>query len=117
MKQYSKFKKTLSYEVFYSCPNVHYQRGRFIFSESGMKIFNGHYDPDLKKSVFPLFQASAMRIDLACFKDRTLISEGFNNWKKAIEKFKSHQTSHIHVLSANQLIALKRPLVSVKIHA
>jgi hypothetical protein len=42
-------------------------------------------------------------------KDPAFISEGFNNSKKAIENFKLHQTSHTHVLSVNQIAAVKRP--------
>ncbi|XP_028416128.1 zinc finger MYM-type protein 1-like [Dendronephthya gigantea] len=77
-----------------------------------------HYDPDLKKILcFHCSKASAMGInDLAHYKDPAFISEGFNNWKKAIEKFKLHQTSHTHVLSVNQIAAVKRPSVSAQIH-
>jgi hypothetical protein len=38
-----------------------------------------------------------------------------NNWKKAIEKFKLHLTSHTHVLSVNQIAAVKIPSVSAQI--
>ena len=44
------------------------------------------------------------------------ITQGFYNWKKAIEKFKLHQSSHGHVFSVNQLAAMKRPSVIVQIH-
>ena len=76
-----------------------------------------HYDPDLKKILcFHCSKASAMGIiDLAHNKEPAFISEGFNNWKKAIEKFKLHQTSHTHVLSVNQIAAVKRPSVSAQI--
>ncbi len=76
-----------------------------------------HYDPDLKKILcFHCSKASAMGIiDLAHNKDPAFISEGFNNWKKAIEKFKLHQTSHTHVLSVNQIAAVKRPSVIAQI--
>ena len=45
--------------------------------------------------------------DLAHCKDPAFITQGFNNWKKAIEKFKLHQSSHGHVFSVNQLAAMK----------
>ena len=54
-------------------------------------------------------------IDLANKKDPAFISEGLNNWKKAIEKFKLHLTSHTHVLSVNQIVAVKIPSVSAQI--
>ena len=54
--------------------------------------------------------------DLAHCKDPAFITQGFNNWKKAIEKFKLHQSSHGHVFSVNQLAAMKRPSVIVQLH-
>ena len=77
-----------------------------------------HYDPDLKKILcFHCSKASAMGIiDLAHNKEPAFTSEGFNNWKKAIEKFKLHQASHTHLLSVSQIAAVKRPSVSAQIH-
>ena len=54
--------------------------------------------------------------DLAHYKDSAFISEGLNKWKKEIEKFRSHQTSHTHVLPVNQIAAVKRRSVSAQIH-
>ena len=55
-----------------------------------------HYDPDLKAILcFHCSKASAMGItDLTHCNDPAFISQGFKNWKKAIEKFKLHQASH-----------------------
>ena len=51
-----------------------------------------HYSPDLKKVLcFYSSKASGMGlIDLARCKEPTFISQGCNNWKKALEKFKSY---------------------------
>ena len=77
-----------------------------------------HYDSDLKKVLcFYCSKASTMGVtDLAHSKDLAFITQGFNNWKKATENFKLHQSSHGHVFSVNQVAAMKRPSVIVQIH-
>ena len=51
-----------------------------------------HYESDLKKVLcFYCLKASAMGVtNLAHCKDPAFITQRFNNWKKAIEKFKLH---------------------------
>ncbi|XP_028397239.1 zinc finger MYM-type protein 1-like [Dendronephthya gigantea] len=54
-------------------------------------------------------------IDLARCKEPAFIAHGFNNWKKAIEKFKSHQKSQTHSLAVRQIAAVKKPSVSAQL--
>jgi len=42
--------------------------------------------------------------------DNAFTCKGFNNWKKAIEKFKSHQKSNIHLESSIKVEEFKKTL-------
>ena len=75
-----------------------------------------HYSSGLKKVLcFYCSKASTLGlIDLARYKDSAFILNGFDNWKKAHAKFRSHQMSCTHQLAINQISAIKRPAVNVQ---
>ena len=77
-----------------------------------------YYSSGLKKVLcFYCSKASTLGlIDLARCKDPAFILNGFDNWKKAHEKFRSHQMSRTHQLAINQISAIKRPAVNVQMN-
>ena len=90
------------------------------FQKSWYDAFNWlHFDSGLKKVVcFYCVKASVMGLsDLARCKEPVFISQGFNNWKKAIDKFKAHQKSHTQILAVNQLAAAKQPTICAQLVA
>jgi len=42
--------------------------------------------------------------------EEAFVSTGFSNWKKAIEKFKSHSQSHVHFLACNHYSQQSKPV-------
>ncbi|KAI6661467.1 Zinc finger MYM-type protein 1-like [Oopsacas minuta] len=77
-----------------------------------------HYSSGLKNVLcFYCSKASALGLlDLARCQDPAFILNGFDNWKKAHEKFRSHQMSRTHQLAINQISAIKRPAVNVQMN-
>jgi len=49
--------------------------------------------------------------------DATFVTEGFNNWKKATERFDRHQTSGLHIEAVLKLEMLKQPGIDVRFNS
>ena len=47
--------------------------------------------------------------------EKVFTEVGFNNWKKAIEKFKSHENSHFHKEAQLKWVAQERPTIGTQL--
>jgi len=77
-----------------------------IFQSSWFKDFPWlHYSPQLQSVLcFHCAKADSLGyLKLASKPDGAFISTGFSNWKKAIEKFSAHESSHTHSYAVSQL--------------
>lgn len=75
-----------------------------------------HYDPEIA-AVLCYTCVSAKQnqlIDLSRFHDQAFLSTGFKNWKKAVEKFTSHEKSQTHKLAVSNTM-FKRHQESVEV--
>ncbi|XP_038063046.1 nascent polypeptide-associated complex subunit alpha, muscle-specific form-like, partial [Patiria miniata] len=65
-----------------------------------------HVDPNVEGILCHTCAVAAKQdlLKMAKYKEQTFISVGFKNWKKAIEKFQSHQKSDAHKTSNSNLI-------------
>lgn len=45
----------------------------------------------------------------------TFVTKGFNNWKKAKERFRKHEQSHAHSEACVKVSALKQPSVAAQL--
>jgi len=76
-----------------------------------------HYSPELQ-SVLCYYCAKADSLHLlklAWKSEGAFMSTGFKNWKKAKEKFTSHEASHTHAYAVNQLQQTKAGCVATQI--
>ena len=79
------------------------------FKARGLKSFHGSIMMKRVTLCFATFvQTSILKVDLATARcsDGAFISNGFSNWKKALQKFKEHQTSECHKLAVDHEIVL-----------
>ena len=78
-----------------------------------------HYVPNLQRVVcFSCAKASEMGLlNLASLQEPAFISVGFDNWKKARERFEAHQNSETHHFAVLQLQTTKRPTVEAQLDA
>jgi len=92
---------------------LHFQQGWF------QKYKWLHYVPSLQGVLcFTCAKAEKLNmIDLATKRDAAFISNGFRNWKKALETFQSHQSSQCHNFSYMQLqrINQSKPAVNTQL--
>ena len=72
------------------------------------------------KKVFCLYCRYATRRHLLSFSkmgEKTFTEIGFQNWKKALEKYKSHDGSHAHREAVSKWMARGRPTVAAQLHS
>ncbi|XP_063969470.1 uncharacterized protein LOC129278693 [Lytechinus pictus] len=77
-----------------------------------------HYQPEIQGvTCFECKRAEVMGIlTLSKKRDPAFISDGFNNWKKATERFDGHQMSETHRFSVAQLKAQKNPSIDSQLN-
>ncbi|XP_069471952.1 zinc finger MYM-type protein 1-like [Ambystoma mexicanum] len=76
------------------------------FQESWFKDFPWlHYSTKLEGVIcFPCAKSAALKlVDLSKNAEQAFVTIGFNNWKKALEKFNKHQNNSAHAYSVKQL--------------
>jgi hypothetical protein len=80
---------------------LHFQRGWF------QKYKWLHYVPSLQGvPCFTCAKADRLHlVDLANKRDPAFITNGFRNWKKALERFRSHESSQCHNFSYMHAVA------------
>lgn len=72
------------------------------------------------KKVFCLYCRYATHHHLLSFSkmgEKAFTETGFQNWKKALEKFKSHDGSHAHREALSKWLARGRPTISAQLHS
>ena len=72
------------------------------------------------KKVFCLHCRYATKHNLLSFSkmgEKAFTETGFQNWKKALEKFKSHEASHAHREALSKWMARGRPTIAVQLHS
>ena len=76
-----------------------------------------HYSPELKSVLcYHCAKADNLRLlELATKSEGAFITTGFKNWKKAKEKFTSHEASHTHAYAVSQLQQSKASCVAAQI--
>ena len=72
------------------------------------------------KKVFCLYCRYANQHNLLSFSkmgEKAFTEAGFQNWKKALEKFKLHHGSHVHREALSKWMARGRPTIAAQLHS
>ena len=83
-----------------SIPPKERQKQKIYFQEKWYKMYPWiHYDPSLKGVLcFTCMKAEKLgHLKMAKNKEPAFVATGFDNWKKATERFESHKASESHI--------------------